>query len=176
MDGYPEDEANSKKTKKTNTGKGKKSNPKPKELRRLQDDMHPMRGQNVAYPAYTGDLTPLGQIGAGQRKASEDPHGALYKAEECTLDRIRTPNIHGETGCQRAQKAAAANGSGCQQSIRRPRQSRPRDGDGGTHEPTVDGNSPSGGSHERGGDSCGSGSTVNGTRSGRHNANTRLKS
>ena len=31
MDDYPEDETNSKKTKKTNTGKGKKSNPKPKE-------------------------------------------------------------------------------------------------------------------------------------------------
>ena len=30
MDQYPEDEANSKKTKKTNTGKGKKGNPKHK--------------------------------------------------------------------------------------------------------------------------------------------------
>jgi hypothetical protein len=30
MDNYSEDEANSKKTKKTNTGKGKKGNPKPK--------------------------------------------------------------------------------------------------------------------------------------------------
>ncbi len=30
MDDYPEDEANSKKTKKTNTGKGKKSKTKPK--------------------------------------------------------------------------------------------------------------------------------------------------
>ena len=31
MEEYPEDEADSKKTKKTNTGKGKKGNPKPKE-------------------------------------------------------------------------------------------------------------------------------------------------
>jgi hypothetical protein len=31
MDDYPEDETNSKKTKKTNTGKGKKGNPKHKE-------------------------------------------------------------------------------------------------------------------------------------------------
>ena len=31
MDEYPEDEANSKKTKKTSTGKDKKSKPKPKE-------------------------------------------------------------------------------------------------------------------------------------------------
>ena len=31
LDEYPEDEANSKKTKKTNTGKGKKGNPKNKE-------------------------------------------------------------------------------------------------------------------------------------------------
>ncbi len=31
LEEYPEDEANSKKTKKTNTGKGKKGNPKPKE-------------------------------------------------------------------------------------------------------------------------------------------------
>jgi hypothetical protein len=30
MDQYPQDEANSKKTKKTNTGKGKKGNPKNK--------------------------------------------------------------------------------------------------------------------------------------------------
>ena len=30
LEEYPEDEANSKKTKKTNTGKGKKGNPKPK--------------------------------------------------------------------------------------------------------------------------------------------------
>jgi hypothetical protein len=30
MDHYPEDEANSNKTKKTNTGKGKKGNSKPK--------------------------------------------------------------------------------------------------------------------------------------------------
>jgi hypothetical protein len=30
MDQYPRDEANSKKTKKTNTGKGKKGNPKSK--------------------------------------------------------------------------------------------------------------------------------------------------
>jgi len=31
LEEYPEDEANSKKTKKTNTGKGKTGNPKPKE-------------------------------------------------------------------------------------------------------------------------------------------------
>ena len=31
VDDYPEDETNSKKTKKTNTGKGKKDNPKHKE-------------------------------------------------------------------------------------------------------------------------------------------------
>jgi len=30
LEEYPEDEANSKKTKKTNTGKGKKENPMPK--------------------------------------------------------------------------------------------------------------------------------------------------
>ena len=30
LEEYPEDEANSKKTKKTNTGKGKQGNPKPK--------------------------------------------------------------------------------------------------------------------------------------------------
>jgi len=45
LEEYPEDEANSKKTKTTNTGKGKKGNPKPKELRQPQDYMCPMRGQ-----------------------------------------------------------------------------------------------------------------------------------
>ena len=42
---YPEDEANSEKTKKTSTGKGKKGHPKPKEWRKPQDNRLPVRGQ-----------------------------------------------------------------------------------------------------------------------------------
>ena len=42
---YPEDEANSEQPKKTNTGKGKRGNPKNKKRRRTKDDGRPMRGQ-----------------------------------------------------------------------------------------------------------------------------------
>jgi hypothetical protein len=50
VEDYPEDEANSKKTKKTNTGKGKESNSNTRKLRRAQERGRPLRGQPLQQP------------------------------------------------------------------------------------------------------------------------------
>ena len=57
IDQYPEDAPSSKKTKKTNTGKGKKGNPKNKKLRIIKDDMRPMRGHQTDWTQH--HLLPL---------------------------------------------------------------------------------------------------------------------
>jgi hypothetical protein len=59
LEDYPEDEANSRKNKKNNPGRGKKGHPKNKAGRRPQAARRPMRGQPRPPPPPPPNLLPL---------------------------------------------------------------------------------------------------------------------